>query len=81
MDYKNYQEFLDELKVRDTHNHIHLITWAWFHLANDGTMWMEIDAKVPMVGNMVPMMERKQVHPSFAWGIYQLMSNLNAQQL
>jgi len=81
MKYNNFSEFMNNLKERDLHNHIKLITWAWFHLQKDGWMRLDMYARVPLRDRPCEIVDDMKVHPSFAWGIYQLMSNLNAQQL
>lgn len=80
MNYKSQKEFLNVLKNGALHNHVGLITWASFYLRKDGWVTIDFNALVPMFSNMYHLKHDRKVHPSFAWGIYQLMSNLDAQQ-
>lgn len=80
MKYNNFQEFMNELKGRVNYATCGNGIYAWFYLRKDG--WVSIDYTVtlPVINSHLFKSRGHIVHPSFAWGIYQLMSNLNAMQ-
>lgn len=81
MMYNNYQEFLNALKSKILLGHVKNVANASFNLKEEGYVLLNFSVKMPERGPMDQPLIRMKVHPCFAWGIYQLMSNLNAQQL